>query len=520
MALVSDIHSAQHKANEYDVKSFEDVSNSYRQFLLSIGVVNFRHINNLELKFDHPVTVISGTNKVGKTSILLLIACSHVNFLRIDSTSPSSEERRHTWRDVLSFTHYENTTKDYKYELKWRVGEKVNNGTAKRLATSRAWSGLGKYSSDKDRLNAQIRNKEVRLIDLERILPARSFSNSLYRKVSETEKLRVNSDIEEAFSYIFDISEPLEIHKIGSHINKTAFLIKYTHEPYSSYNAASGEEATIAILKELIDSPDESLILIDEVEAGFHPYVQRKLAEIIQYYSWKDKKQVIITSHSPTLISAFPQKSRKFIEYDDEFKVISNISKQAAFSKMDSVSYPLIRLYCEDDIAEYLIRKVIVEISDTSKYFHKLINIIRSGAANEVINDYERHKRNFNQYRQKIGFAAVVDGDKVADSKFSKFLENPEEKVHFIYPYESPEKFLVELYLKEKPNDDLKSALKFSDHHILFHKMVELGLATDRKDAINECYSSFKNSDEYTKFFNDLKDFLLSSVKYFSENSS
>ena len=97
----------------------------------------------------------------------------------------------------------------------------------------------------------------------------------------------------EALAKFFDINTIIIV--AGSHINKSCFLISHAGESYSSYNAASGEEAVIYLLKDIIDCPPDSLFLIDEIEAGFHPSVQRKLADIIQYISWRDKKQFIIT---------------------------------------------------------------------------------------------------------------------------------------------------------------------------------------------------------------------------------
>jgi predicted ATPase len=117
---------------------------------------------------------------------------------------------------------------------------------------------------------------------LERLLPTRNFSNSLFRKISGFTNSRVNLDIEKAFAYVLDIPVNVEITIIGSHINKFAFLISYSNQPYSSYNAASGEESLINILVDIFDTPLNSLILIDEIEAGFHPSIQRKLADIIQ----------------------------------------------------------------------------------------------------------------------------------------------------------------------------------------------------------------------------------------------
>lgn len=272
------------------------------------------------------------------------------------------------------------------------------------------------------------------------------------------------------------------------------------------------------MLQDVLTAPKNSLILIDEVEAGFHPKMQRRLADIIQYIAWRDKKQFIITTHSPTFISAFPSKSRIFIEQTQEgFRAIKGISSQAAASKMDSVSYPLLTLYCEDDIAKFLIKKIIQKLSEEYEYFGRLIQIVESGPADQVKNDYIRHKRNFSQLRNKIGFAAVFDGDQKSHPDFSHFFNNQSERATFIYPFEAPEKFLVRAYLKKKQNPELASALAHTDHHSLFQAMVNLELASDINDARNLCYDAFTKTQEYIKHRNDFSGFLIDATKHFSE---
>lgn len=168
---LQNIQEKKRKLDSCDTLHFQDVDQSFRQFLHEIKINSFRHIFDLKLTFDHPVTIIAGTNKIGKTSILLLIACSFERFLKLDSTSPAGDLHEHTWTDVLSFTSHENIDNDYSYEMKWRLANVPRFGEGKRLASSRAWSGLGKKSSDLTRINAKIRDREVRFIDLERVLP-------------------------------------------------------------------------------------------------------------------------------------------------------------------------------------------------------------------------------------------------------------------------------------------------------------------------------------------------------------
>lgn len=315
---------------------------------------------------------------------------------------------------------------------------------------------------------------------------------------------------------MFDL-ETVEIFEAGGHINKSCFLIQESGRSYSTYNAASGQEAVIYLLKDVFGSPSNSLVLIDEVEAGFHPSVQRRLADLIQYVAWRDKKQFVITTHSPTLLSSFPSRSRRFIEkVGGEYRVISGISHQAARSKMDSTGYPLVRLYCEDDLAAFLVGQSLLGIGREHPYASRLVNVVTSGPIDQVKNDYERHKRNYSMYTNKIGYCAVFDGDHKDHPLYSGYFENTEERAIFLYPYEAPEKFLIRSYLSTNPHPELKAALEHTDHHALFQAMVNYGLATDTADARGQCYVAFKNSPEFTKHDSELRLFLTKVLVEFS----
>lgn len=500
------------------IGEFIDINASFKNFTLQLSVESFRHIKDVTIDFEHPVTLLSGMNKIGKTSILLLLACSYEKFMRLDASKPEPTWREHNWKDVLAFTSHETEKTDYSYKLKWRIGKKFLSGEGKRLATSKAWSGLGKKSKEQ-RTNAKIKDREVRLIDLDRLLPARSFSTSLLRKSASGSQKKLSDDISKAFCYILELpyNADFSITEVSGHVNKRCYLVKSPISSYSSYSAATGEESLINLLRDIIEAPQNSLILIDELEAGFHPSIQRKLAKVICQISWEQKKQFVITTHSFTLIDAFPSKSRKFIEYHNEkFRTISGISPQAAISKMDSVGHPLARIYCEDDIAEFLIRKVSTELSKEYKNFNRLFDIIKSGPADMVKLDFERHKIHDLQVRNKIGYSAVIDGDLSQKSPYKEFFEQNDDVVAFISPEEAPEKFLGKAYLSTYPNQELEAFLIADNHHAFFQKMVQLDLATDKNDAKNRCYTAFEGSEKYDSHFTSLKDFLLGVAKRFT----
>ena len=121
---------------------------------------------------------------------------------------------------------------------------------------------------------------------------------------------------------------------------------------------------------------------------GLHPKIQRRILDVIREVSRNEKKQFIITTHSGTILDSVCDSSRIFIEknYNGEYKAIQNISVNAALTKMDDKSFPLIDLYCEDREAKWIIDKVITTIDKEKKIngFSSLINVIISGSSNKT----------------------------------------------------------------------------------------------------------------------------------------
>ena len=128
----------------------------------------------------------------------------------------------------------------------------------------------------------------------------------------------------------------------------------------------------------------------------------------------------------------------------------------------------------------------------------------------------DRSKRNYSQLRIKIGYCCVFDGDYRSDAAYSSYHLNPSEFAFFLYPYIAPEKFLVQAYLNSHQNVQLAAAQINSDHHSLFQEMSNLGICTDKYQARQICWDSFKLTAEYTTLLTDMTQFLLQTIAHFS----
>lgn len=477
----------------------------FPKFLKTIELEPFRHIKSLKVNFNHPISVISGTNRSGKSTILMAIACSHFNFIKRNSQNGNLE--RHTWSSLMQFTSRDIQKEDWTYYITYKLGNKTERKRGQRKKTTKKWNGIGKKESQFD-------FRDVVFIDLDRISPARNFSKVIYNKSKKSTGAQISASnsalIEEYISYILE--EEFTLNRLASYQDKDIFKYKNANE-YSSYNAATGEEVLAKIIIDIVEAKKDSLILIDEIEVGLHPKVQRKLIEVLYNISLNDNKQFILTSHSQTILSSLPDTSRVFLEkdYRGNFKCIQNISVNAALSKMDSQSYPLIDLYCEDDIAKKIISKILQNLQTAHNLTNvkDLVNIIVSGSAEKTHNYFIVHKETYDYKKIKTGFACILDGD--MRTKFPL-----DDNLHFLYSNKSPEYFLTEEYLKANPNNQLDYHLKNSDNHCLFDKMNELEIGNSKSEAFEICWSVFKDSPDGIIYINELENFIIQMLQKYS----
>lgn len=481
------------------------IAKIFPKFLKTIELEPFRHIKSLKIDFNHPISVISGTNRSGKSTLLMAIACSHFNFVKRNPQNGNLE--RHTWSSLMQFTNKDLQTEDWTYYITYKIGNKTERKRGQRKKSTKKWNGIAKKESQFD-------FRDVVFIDLDRISPARSFSRVIFNKSKSSQGMTISKNnsviIEKYLSYILE--ETFTLNKLASYQDKDIFNYKNANE-YSSYNAATGEEVLTKIIVDIVEAQKNSLILIDEIEIGLHPKVQRRLIQVLYHISRHYDKQFILTSHSQTILSSVPDISRVFIEkdYQGNYKSIQNISVNAALSKMDSESYPLIDLYCEDDLAKMIIHKILSNLQRNYKITNvtDLVNVIVSGSADKTYNFFNVHKETYPSKKIKTGYACILDGD--MRSKFPN-----DDNLHFLYSSYSPEKFLTEHYLQNNPNPNLSYHFQDSDNHCLFEKMTELQIATSQKEAFELCWDEFKHSNDGIAYIQELEHFIINMLKKYS----
>lgn len=77
------------------------------------------------------------------------------------------------------------------------------------------------------------------------------------------------------------------------------------HPSYSEFHMSAGERAILRLSRD-ISTLHDALILIDEIEAGLHPYTQQVLMLELQRLALRQDLQIIVTSHSPFILESVP----------------------------------------------------------------------------------------------------------------------------------------------------------------------------------------------------------------------
>ena len=178
------------------------------------------------------------------------------------------------------------------------------------------------------------------------------------------------------------------------------------------------------------------MVLIDEVEAGLHPWVQQLLMLQLQQLALRNDLQVIVTSHSPVVLDSVPSNGRIFLERSDTGQVTvrpayRDIVQNALYGRSGDV----LNLLCEDDAAEGILQGVFDVLLRRQGIRMESVRIGRDTGAEEFVS----HAAAFRKFGQIGKFVFVLDGDKRGGAAETRLRRQVEDNSIFFLPGDAPE---------------------------------------------------------------------------------
>ena len=301
---------------------------------MKISIKDFLSLKNVELEIEKGLTVIAGQNGSGKTQLFLGIAHNDSKYLLSTYGYGDLSDRKNMDEAVKV------NPKPGLVLFRPPVRKLAEANKDKREAVPVPFNSIINASASKQGYSYgdSVQNRYIQLYAiLSNIYIAGNISGA---KANEKNNWHM---LCESFNNVFDKELCGEYKTNGATVG-----IRLSDNTISSMNTLStGELEFISLLCDLIIENDETdsqkadLILIDELDAHFHPDLQLKVIKTIEHLCVE--KYVLITTHSPSVMMSvandrlfylnhFSKCKNKSGEYDNQIEPISR--KYSLYQKL------------------------------------------------------------------------------------------------------------------------------------------------------------------------------------------
>lgn len=307
---------------------------NYERYLLSVRLESIRLFHGAQINFDFPVTALIGPNGGGKSTIIGAIAILH------KSIQPRTVFRK----SVIGDDSMNN------WKIEYNLVDKTMNpkGTIRAEVTFQndSWAGIGIY------------NRPAKVLGINRTVPALenatfAFKKKLTTPYGRNERTTISTKEVVEFKNIKKEAERIlgkglgnfQLLEVTFTTTKTTvqkqrttsrqilddgsiLTIKKSIDPivskrtteakhmvyigdnngtrYSEFHFGAGEASVIRTVAEIEIIPENSIVLLEEIENGLHPLAVRRLVEYLMDVAKRKNLQIIFTTHSDYALAPLP----------------------------------------------------------------------------------------------------------------------------------------------------------------------------------------------------------------------
>lgn len=370
----------------------------YESYLDQINIKQLRGIRDLSITFNYPVSVIAGPNASGKSTVLFTCACAYEpknanprNYTPASLFPNLNKSKQNSFSDKefsTSFEFYYSIQKK-RHSMRWAKGKSWNK------------SYLGQKNSRQPKRHVYLRT----LANLTSPTEVRAVL-----QISNSPKLQVETITSDLIAFAQRIL-PIQYSQV-SLIKKESRDLLFVDRgdtestSYSEFHMSAGERAILRISKD-ISNIKNALILIDEIEAGLHPYTQQQLMLELQRIALRNDLQIIVTSHSPVILDSVPPEARVFLERTFDNVIEKPAYKDIIQKALYGQSTEKLSLLCEDETGEYFVLGVLDYINPKLNLVHDDLIVGRDTGKEE----FPAHITALGKFGRLNEFIFVLDGD-------------------------------------------------------------------------------------------------------------
>lgn len=353
----------------------------YGKYLRSMRLVKVRGLADVEIRFDFPVTALIGPNGGGKSTVLGSAACAYKE-IKPGLFFPKSS---------IGDTSMANWSIEYDI-----VDKEINpKNTVKKSSNFKQ----AKWRRD------DLLSRPVQYFGINRTVPAGekpSFKKLMGPSYKHTNPL--SSLPPEALPEVERVlGKGVSEFRQTTLKNEGLFYIgRNAGSDYSEFHFGAGESSIIRIISAIELLPENSLVLIEEIENGLHPVATRRLVEYLMIAAEKKKLQSIYTTHSDDALAPLPSEAIwACLDQRLHQGKLSVSSLRAISGKIDKQ----LAVFVEDTFAKHWVEAIIrLEAADV----HDLVEVYAVAGDGTAVATHTAHRRN-----PSINFKSlcILDGD-------------------------------------------------------------------------------------------------------------
>ncbi|MDE0703200.1 MAG: AAA family ATPase [Rhodospirillaceae bacterium] len=462
---------------------------------------SLRGLTRFEINFSYPISVISGVNDSGKSTLLAIAACAFHN--RKDGYKPTGRKSTYYTFSDFFIQSREEISPDgilLQYQIlhdNWRGSEAGPGWQTRRKKRGGKWNNY----------DTRVRRNVV-YFGIQRAVP----HNERSTHKSYRSQFTIDSVDEKFRAEICDISgrvlgKKYETFEMRKHSKYSLPIVKSKGVRYSGFNMGAGESAVFEILSALFEAGRGSLLVIDEIELGLHEAAQERFVDELKKLCVSLHCQIVCSTHSHVVLNRLPPEARFFAESRRNRTVITpGISAEYACRKLGRRDGTELDLFVEDNVAAAILQRGL------PLRLRQRINILPIGSVTALL------RIAASRYLEKRDqFMCILDGDarrrqnknidtvrknieeKFRDSK-EEMIEWSDKRIKYLPSNDNPEKWLlkacrdidvksqlINVWQLEESGDVaslIEAALLEEDHNEFF--FLENEIQCDRTQILND----------------------------------
>ena len=369
----------------------------WKKFVKSITINNIHGWTGQKIEFNFPVTAVVGENGIGKSTFLKAAACAYDN--KSGATFYPS--------NMYVKTQWDQNSIEGAY-----IEYIIQEGDTTKITHWKKTNDWG-YTPKKGKPQ-----RHVFFLDVSRTLPLDATAGyAKIAKQSVTENrgnISLNDESIQGISYVLG-REYAAARFASTNVapKKEVGILTNAFGEVSQFHQGAGEDSTLDLFKLLQTIPEQSLLIIDDVEASLHPAAQRKLIKYLLKLARVKKLQIIVSTHSAHVLEEIPPEGRiMLLQMQNEKDILYGVSAEFALSSMDENLHPELYVFVEDEEAETIINEIIKKTDSTGNILKQIsVRPIGSYSVVDAVAGVIR--------TGKLPYKglAIVDGDKIGECK-------------------------------------------------------------------------------------------------------